>query len=76
MATKKTKKEPKPKPPIRLCAGGSVFHACEWEGYGKVTTTFHDEELTRQVDALMTQKLNEAAKTIIAENPDTGLLAI
>lgn len=53
-----------------------MFHSCNWDGPGKTETTYHDEGLKRRVDSTMTVNLTESVKTIIAENPDTGLLRL
>ena len=72
MATKKAKKE-KPKPPIRFFGGGELFYAAEYEGEGKVTTTYHNKELQDSLEPSWSKRLTEAARTIIAEDPNNGL---
>ena len=76
MATKKTKKEPKAMPPCRVFFGGQLYHECCYEGAGIAEATFHDSGLTDEFEKTLTRNLTEAGKTILAENPDTALLAI
>jgi hypothetical protein len=76
MATKKAKKE-KPKPPIRFFAGGELFYSGEYDSdTGKVTTTYHNKELQDSLEPIWSKRLTEAARTIIAENPNNGLLDV
>lgn len=76
MATKKAKNE-KPKPPIRFFAGGEMFYSGEYDtATGKVSTTYHNKEVQDKLEPVLTKRLTEAAKTIIAEHPDTGLLTL
>lgn len=76
MATRKTKKE-KPKPPIRFFAGGEMFYAGEYDSStGKCTTTYHNKDLQDSLELKWSKRLTEAARTIIAEDPDTGLLNV
>lgn len=75
MATKKAK-APKPLPPCRIFFGGQLYHECVYEGTGKAETTFHDSSLEDNLEKTLTKNLIEAGKTILAENPNTGLLTI
>ena len=76
MATKKAKKE-KPKPPIRFFAGGEMFYSGEYDtATGKVSTTYHNKELQDSLEPAWSKRLTEAARTIIAEDPNTGLLNV
>lgn len=75
MATKKAK-APKPLPPCRIFFGGQLYHECVYEGTGKAETTYHDNSLKESFEKKLTKNLTESAKTIIAENPNTGLLTI
>ena len=74
MATKKTNKKSKPMPPCRIFFGGQLYHECEYEGDGKAIATYHDSSLDEQIEAKLTERLTEAAKQILAENPNSGLL--
>ena len=76
MATKKTNKKSKPMPPCRIFFGEQLYHECNYEGDGQATTTYHDSSLDEKVEAKLTERLSEAAKSILAENPNTGLLNI
>ncbi|MBQ9460691.1 MAG: hypothetical protein IJU51_02070 [Clostridia bacterium] len=76
MATKKTKKAPKPMPPCRIFFGGQLYHECSYEGAGKAETTFHDSSLEDNFEKTLTKKLTEAGKTILSENPGTGILTL
>lgn len=69
---KNIKKE-KPKPTIRFFAGGELFYSGEYEGEGKVTTTYHDKKLQDSLEPIWSMRLTEAARTIVAEDPNTGL---
>lgn len=76
MAAKKAKKE-KPKPPIRFFAGGELFYSGEYDSEsGKCETVYHDMEIQNRLEPVLTRRLTEAAKSIVAENPETGLLSI
>lgn len=72
---KKMKKE-KPKPPIRFFADGELFYAGAYEGEGVVTTTYHDKELQDSLEPIWSKRLTEAARTIVAEDPNTGLWSV
>lgn len=72
---KKMKKE-KPKPPIRFFAGGELLYSGTYEGEGKVTTTYHDKELQDRLEPIWSKRLTEAARTIVAEDPNTGLWSV
>lgn len=76
MATKKVKKE-KPKPPIRFFAGGELFYSGEYDSdTGKCETVYHNMDIQSRLEPVLTQRLTEAARTIIAEDPDCGLLRV
>ena len=76
MATKKAKKD-KPKPPIRFFAGGELFYSGEYDAStGKTTATYHNKELQDSLEPTWSKRLTEAARTIIAEDPDCGLLSV
>ena len=72
---KKMKKE-KPKPPIRFFAGGELFYSGVYEGDSKVTTTYHNELLQDSLEPIWSKRLTEAARTIVAEDPNTGLWSV
>lgn len=72
---KNIKKE-KPKPPIRFFAGGKLIYSGVYEGEGKVTTTYHDKELQDSLEPIWSKRLTEAARTIVAEDPNTGLWSV
>ena len=72
---KNIKKE-KPKPTIRFFADGELFYSGEYEGEGKVTTTYHDKKLQDSLEPIWSMRLTEAARTIVAEDPNTGLWSV
>lgn len=77
---KNIKKE-KPKPPIRFfadgeLADGELFYSGVYEGDSKVTTTYHDKELQDSLEPIWSKRLTEAARTIVAEDPNTGLWSV
>lgn len=75
--TKKTKKEPKPMPLCRIFIGGDVYHEAYYDEKTKtMIPKYHNDELTEHFEEMLTRRLTEAAKTIVAENPDTGLLKL
>lgn len=62
-------KKEKKRPPIRFFAGGEIFYAGEYDSdTGKVTTTYHNRELQENLEPRWSERLTEAARTIIAEN--------
>ncbi len=75
MATK-TKRKPKAPPPLRIFFGGELYHSCDYLGKGEASETYHNKNMDDQVESMLTRNITEAAKQIIAENPDTGLLKI
>lgn len=76
MATKKTKKEPKPAPVCRIFFGGQLYHECSYEGSGQATAIFHEDSMTERFEKTLTERLTDSVRTIVTENPDTGLLKI
>lgn len=73
--TKKAKKETKPKPPCRIFFGGELYHEAQYDDKErKMDVVYHNSGLDEKVEEMLSRNLTEAARTIIAENPDTGLL--
>lgn len=75
MATKRTKKESKPAPVGRIFFGGQLYHECSYDS-GKATAVYHDDTMTDRFEKTLTERLTDAARIIVSENPDTGLLKI
>lgn len=76
MAAKKTKK-PKPKPPIGFfTADGELFFVGRYEENGKVTPTYHNKAVQDSLEPKWSEHLTEAARTVMAEDPDNGLLRV
>ena len=73
MAAKKTKKVEKQSRPCRIFCGDQSMHEAEYEGDGKMRTMFHDEAVREQNEISLSKRLTEAVRTILAENPDSGL---
>lgn len=74
--TKKTTTKLKPQPQMRLFFGGSLYHESVYEGEGRAKTTYHNDSLTDSFEQKLTERLTEAAKHIIAEDPDSPLLSL
>lgn len=76
MATKRTKKESKPAPVGRIFFGGQLYHECSYDSSGKAAVVYHDDAMTDRFEKTLTERLTDSVRTIVAENPDTGLLKI
>ena len=74
---KKTKKQPKPMPPCRIFFGGELYHEALYDEKNRSQNTmYHNDGLTGRFEETLTRRLTQAAKEIVAENPDTGMFDI
>lgn len=74
--TKKAKKE-KPMPPCRIFVGGELYYEALYDEKNKrMIPVYRNDDLTEHFEQTLTKRLTEAAKSIIAENPNSGLLSL